>query len=136
MTEIVIDASVTLAAMMEEAHSAQARIIMRRVAVSGAYVPSLWHLEVGNILLLAERRRKLTEARRLECLADLEALPVTVDTETKAQAWGATTMIALRRNLTLYDAAYLELAQRRGLPLATFDAALSRAAAAEGLEMV
>jgi predicted nucleic acid-binding protein len=133
MTRIVIDTSVTISAVLAEAHSAQARTIMQRVAVAGADVPSLWHLEVGNVLLLAERRRRLTQAQRLDCLADLAALPVIVDPETRAQAWTATLTLALRHNLTLYDAAYLELAQRRSLPLATFDAALSRAAAAEGV---
>jgi predicted nucleic acid-binding protein len=136
MAQIVIDASVTVAALLPEAHSTHARTLMRRVAVDGACVPSLWHLEVGNILLLAERRRKLTQAQRVECLADLSVLPVVIDPDTRAQAWADTMTLALRRNLTLYDAAYLELAQRRGLPLATFDAALSRAAATEGVETI
>src|SRR4051812_32453103 len=102
MAQIVINASGTIAALLPEAHSTHARSLMRRVAVTGACVPSLWHLELGNILLLAERRRRLTEMQRLDCLADLSAPPVVVDPDTRAQAWADTMTLALRRNLTLY----------------------------------
>jgi predicted nucleic acid-binding protein len=69
-------------------------------------------------------------------LAHTALLPIQVDPETDRQAWGATLRLAQRHRITLYDTAYLELAQRRGLPLATLDSDLRRAAEAEGLEVL
>jgi predicted nucleic acid-binding protein len=77
------------------------------------------------------RRGRHDAAFRDATLADLAVLPITVDPETDRQAWSATLQLATRHRLTLYDAAYLELAQRRGLPLATLDRELRAAAAAE-----
>jgi predicted nucleic acid-binding protein len=117
---LVLDASVTIAAMLQEARSTRARDILRLVAQEGARVPSLWRLEVGNDLLLAVRRRKLLDDERMTCLEDLAELPI-IDQETAGQAWRTTMELAARHRLTLYDAAYLELAHRRSLPLPTFD---------------
>lgn len=131
----VLDASVAIAAMLVEERTPEARTILR-TALDGVIVPSLWHLEVGNILLRAERRGTIRTDERIAHMADLAALPMAVDHESPTQAWGATTTLALRHRLTLYDAAYLELALRHRLRLATFDAALARAAADEGVPPV
>jgi predicted nucleic acid-binding protein len=69
-------------------------------------------------------------------LADLGLLPIRLDPETDRQAWGRTAQLASRHRLTLYDAAYLELAQRRGLPLATLDRELRTAALTEGMSLL
>jgi predicted nucleic acid-binding protein len=108
--------------------------ILARVVDGGAAVPGIWHLEVGNILLLAERRRTISAADRVTALRDLSQLPVEVDQETASRAWRDMIELAERHLLTLYDAAYLELSLRRRLPLATFDAALRRAADAAGVQ--
>lgn len=128
----VLDASVTIAALLPEERTQEARVVLR-TALNGVLVPVLWHLEVGNILLRAERRGVIRADERVGHIADLSALPVTVDHEGTGYAWHATTVLALRHRLTLYDAAYLELAVRQRVPLATFDRALERAARAEGV---
>ncbi|HET7882050.1 MAG TPA: type II toxin-antitoxin system VapC family toxin [Acetobacteraceae bacterium] len=131
-----MDASVTLAALIEEERSAEAREILRAVIDDSAVVPGLWFLEVGNVLLIAERRRSLTAAARRDHLDDLSRLPIVIDNETAGHAWHETMEHAVAHRLTLYDAAYLELSLRRQLPLATFDTALRRAAAAAGVGLV
>lgn len=136
MALCVLDASVTIAAMIEEDRSDEARRIFRDVIDDSAIVPGLWFLEVGNILLLAERRRSLTAATRRDHPEDLSRLPITVDHETAGHAWHDTMVLAERHGLTLYDAAYLELSLRRQLPIATFDVALRRAAKAASVALL
>jgi predicted nucleic acid-binding protein len=82
------------------------------------------------------RRGRTNEGFRDSTLSDLALLPITVDLETDRQAWVATLRLAIRHRLTLYDAAYLELAQRRELPLATLDRELRTAAVAEGVSLL
>jgi predicted nucleic acid-binding protein len=128
MPVCVLDASVTIAALIEEDRSDEARRILRDVVSDSAMVPGLWLLEVGNVLLLAERRKSLSAAARRDHLADLSRLPIVIDYATASHAWHDTMSLAERHGLTLYDAVYLELSLRQQLPLATFDAALHRAA--------
>jgi predicted nucleic acid-binding protein len=131
---LVLDASVALGWMLPgEADAERARRLAGLVAEEGAVVPGHWRLEVANTLLMAERRGRLPPDRADALLARLAALPVSIDPETAARAWDTCTALVRRHRLSLYDAAYLELAARRGLPLASFDAALLRAAAAEGV---
>ena len=94
---------------------------------------ALWRLEVANVLEMNVRRGCHDAAFRDAALADLATLPISIDPETDRQAWGATVRLAARHRLTTYDAAYVELAQRRGLPLATLDKELRGAATAEGV---
>jgi len=132
----VLDASITIAALIEEERSDEARGVLRAVIDGSAVVPGLWALEVGNILLILERRRLLTAIARREHLDDLSRLPIVVDHETTARAWQETMTLAERHVLTLHDAAYLELSLRRQLPLATFDEALRKAAAAVNVHVL
>jgi predicted nucleic acid-binding protein len=99
-------------------------------------IPVLWRLEVVNVLEMGIRRGRHDAAFQDATLADLALLPISVDLETDRQAWSATLRLAERHKLTMYDAAYLELAQRRGLPLATLDAELRDAASAEGVILI
>jgi predicted nucleic acid-binding protein len=92
-------------------------------------VPALWRLEVGNSLTVALRRGRIDADFRRAALDDLSLLDITIDQSTDSHAWGETLLLADRFRLTLYDAAYLELAQRRVLPLATLDGSLCTAAA-------
>ena len=118
---VVIDSSITLAWLFSDERSAAADAVLRQVTQSGAVAPSLWRLEVANALQMALRRKRIDAAFRDASIADLSALEVTIDAETDRHAWASTLMLADRCRLTLYDAAYLELAQRLGLPLATLD---------------
>lgn len=96
-------------------------------------MPSLWRLEVANALQLSVTRGRIDQRYRDASLASLKILPIEVDSETAAQAWEATLQLAVRHKLTLYDAAYLELALRRHLPIATRDDQLADAARAASL---
>jgi predicted nucleic acid-binding protein len=102
----------------------------------GAWVPALWRWEVANVLEMGVRRGRHTAAFRDATLADLSLLPIAVDPEAERQAWGSTLQLAERYHLTLYDSAYLELARRRGLALATLDVDLRTAATAEGIALL
>jgi predicted nucleic acid-binding protein len=132
----VLDASVTLAWAYAEETSSAVRRVFERLADHGAWVPSLWRLEVANALEMNLRRGRRDAAFRDATLEDLALLPIAVDRETDQQAWGATLHLAVRHRLTTYDAAYLELAQRRGIPLATLDSELRTAAATEKVPLL
>lgn len=100
-----------------------------------ALVPSLWPLEVGNALLIGERRKRTTEAKVTQFVALLRSLPIVVDDETPRRAWSDALALARSQKLTTYDAAYLELAMRRAIPLATLDDKLKAAGKALGVVM-
>lgn len=93
--------------------------MLDRIAQAGAAAPALWPLELLNVLVLAERRKRISAVQRRDLAGFLRDLPVSLDHETAAQAWSTTARLAEQHQLTLYGAAYLELAQRLGLPLAT-----------------
>ena len=130
---LVLDSSATLAWAYADETTAAIREVFERLGEGGAWVPSIWRLEVANVLEMGVRRGRYDAAFRDAMLADLALLPISLDAETDRQAWGATLRLAERHRLTLYDAAYLELAQRRGLPLATLDGDLRTAASAENV---
>jgi predicted nucleic acid-binding protein len=136
VTALVIDSSVILASLFEEERTPKVLAIRRRVGTDGALVPTLWVLEIANVLLMAERRRRMTQAYRLASLVDLAALPIVTDTETGARAWNDTLCLAETHRLTVYDATYLELALRRSLPLASLDRDLCAAASARGVQLL
>ena len=98
-----------------------------------AVVPSVWPLEVANVVTRAEAKGLLTEARSLQFLRLLEDLAIATDADTAQYALKDTLQLARRFALSAYDAAYLELALRQGLPLATLDAALHQAASKAGV---
>jgi predicted nucleic acid-binding protein len=133
---LILDSSATLAWFYANETTPAIRQVFGLLIKDGAWVPSLWRLEVANILEIGVRRGRNDAIFREATLADLSLLPIGVDPETDRQAWGATMQLAHRRRLTLYDAAYLELAQRRGLPLATLDGDLRTAAFAEGVHLL
>ncbi len=128
---LVLDSSATLAWIYADEATEASSDIFDLVIESGAWVPSIWKLEVASVLEMRLRRRLHAAAFRDATLADLALLPIRVDPETNDHAWGATARIANFHKIPIYDAAYLELAQRRGLPLATLDQDLARAARLE-----
>ncbi len=91
-------------------------------------VPNLWHLEAANVLVRAQKREWLTTEQMHEFLDLIESVPLTIDSQTAKQAMSATILLASEHNLSAYDAAYLELALRHQVPLATLDADLRKAA--------
>jgi len=133
---LVLDSSATLAWIYSEEITPPIAQLFRRIAESGAWVPGLWRLEVGNILEMGIRRGRHDARFRDATFADLSLLPVQVDPETDRHAWATTTKMASRYQLTLYDAAYLELARRRGLPLASLDSDLRKAAKLERVPLL
>ncbi|MGB9458422.1 MAG: type II toxin-antitoxin system VapC family toxin [Bryobacteraceae bacterium] len=133
---LVLDSSVTLAWVYSAEATVAVSDVFARVIESGAWVPALWRLEVANVLEMGVRKGRTDAAFRDAALADLALLPITVDAETDRHAWGATAKLAARYRLTLYDAAHLELARRRSLPLATLDPELRAAAAAEDIILI
>ena len=129
----VLDSSATLAWVYREETTEAVRKIFSRLLESGAWVPGLWRLEVANILEMGVRRGHHNASFRDATLADLALLPIKLDPETDQHSWSSTLRLAERHKLTLYDAAYLELAERRALPLATLDRELRQAAKAVGV---
>lgn len=127
---MVIDASLTLAWYFEDESTPATDAVLDRVSETGAVVPLLWRLEVANAFQSALRRKRITALYRDEALAGLAQLPITVDADTDTYAWTTTLQLAERCGLTIYDATYLEVAQRRSLPLATLDKELWEAAQA------
>jgi len=131
----VLDGSVTMVWGFEDEADEYTGAILERMPDLQAHVPSLWALEVANALLVGERRRRITVADTARFLSILGAFPITVDAETAAHAWADTLHLARAHNLSSYDAAYLELAIRLGLPLAALDGKLRMAAGAVGVPL-
>lgn len=136
MPGLVLDCSIVAAWLLPGQKNDAIDRILTRVAEEGALVPGVWRIEVLNMLLMAERRRRIAGSDRARALAIVGQLPIDVDLETSDRAWAETASLAARFRLTAYDAAYLELAHRAGLPLATLDDDLRAAAAKLGVPLV
>jgi predicted nucleic acid-binding protein len=132
----VLDNSVALTWCFEEERTPATADLLEQVGEAGAVAPMLWPLEALNGLLVAERRGRLDAERRRRLAGFLSALPIKLDGETASQVWTETSRLAERFHLSSYDAAYLELAQRQRLPLASLDQDLRNAAAALGLTVL
>lgn len=130
---IVIDCSVLLAWSLAEEEEEAASEAIRRTLETGAVVPQIWWYELRNALLMNERRGRIAPQQMANTLADIAALGIEVDGGHDETAMFA---LARRHSLTVYDAAYLEVAFRRDLPLATFDRRLAGAAKAEGVALI
>jgi predicted nucleic acid-binding protein len=124
----VLDASVAACWAFEDEDHPVAALALERVRADEACVPSLWWFEVRHTLIVNERRGRLTESDTTAFLRALARLNIAVD---RSPDEADVLMLARRRRLTVYDAAYLELARRKGVPLATLDTALAAAARAE-----
>ena len=119
MTHCVLDSSVALAWVLPGEATPATEALLTAVGEHGAVAPGLWPLEIANVLWLAERRERISLAERTQALTILAELPIRIDERTAALAFGATSALAAGRDLTVYDASYLELALRLGLPLAS-----------------
>ena len=132
----VLDCSVTMAWCFEDERTAATDALLARVVDAGAIAPFLWPLEVTNVLLNAVRRKRIPPDAVNQVAQRIAALPVAIDKDGAEMVWGNTLQLAERYALTSYDACYLELAQRKALPLATLDAALRKAATAAGVTLL
>lgn len=132
----MLDASVALAWIFDDEDDPRAASVRDRLHEDMALVPSIWPLEVCNALVVAERRKRLTRAEAVRFLDVLGQLPVDVEAMPTLASLDGAFQLAHETGLSLYDAAYLELAAKRGLPLATLDAALGRAAGRVGVELL
>ncbi len=135
MKRFVLDNSVVMAWYFEDEANAYTSAILESLAASEALVPTIWPLEVANVLLVGERKGRGSEARTSRFVALLDALPIRVDAATSQHALSGILTLAREQRLSAYDAAYLELAMREGLALATQDKALRRAAEACGVAL-
>lgn len=132
----VIDASVALGWCFKDEATAYADAVLTRLEEEGAIAPAIWPLEVANGLRSAERRGRIDE-RELPAMAQLLlALPIRIDEIPLSAALGEILQLARALGLSTYDAGYVDLALRQGVPLATLDDALARAATAAGAELL
>ena len=138
MTAFVLDNSVAmrwLLASNKASDQRYAESVLKSLANAQAIVPNLWHLEAANVLLSATNRKEIEISEVERFTFQLENLPITVDTLTANQVFGHTISLAKAYRLSSYDAAYLELALREGLPLATLDKDLLKAARRSDIEI-
>ncbi|MBM4289011.1 MAG: type II toxin-antitoxin system VapC family toxin [Deltaproteobacteria bacterium] len=130
---LILDASITLAWAFEDEAIPYADAVLEALAEDEALVPAIWALEVGNGLVVAERRDRLNQAATVQFLALIGQLPITVESQRTAEVFGEILALAREQGLFIYDAAYVHLAMRHGLPLATTDGVLRQAAVRLGV---
>lgn len=136
MSLFILDCSVAMSWCFDDESNAYTDAALERTGLEGASVPSIWPLEIQNVLLVAERRGRLKQAQSERFLEVLESLPIQID---RAHAeWPSGNLMAVARELKLssYDAAYIELAMRLGAPLATLDKNLRNAARKVGVPLL
>lgn len=126
----VVDNSVVMSWCFQDKANPIADSVLDRLAEATAYVPSVWPLEVVNVLLAAERRKCISEAYSIRFLNLLSQLPIFVQYESPERAMRDILGLARAHDLSSYDASYLDLAMKKGLPLATLDKKLTKAAEA------
>lgn len=132
---MILDASVTLAFCLPDQRTPYILSVVESVGPGRCRVPAIWGLEVANVLAMCRRRGSITEHQFTSALDWLRLLPVDIDPADRQTQLGNTLRLAREHGLTAYDASYLELAQRLGMPLATLDQDLVRAAGAAGVEL-
>lgn len=132
----VVDASVATAWAFEDETTAYTEAVLDALTESKAVVPSVWPLEVGNALVVAERRGRMNEAETVRFLALLRQLPIVVEAEPLERLLGEVVRLAREQALSSYDAAYLDLAMRLGVPLATQAERLREAASRCGVKVL
>lgn len=128
LPRFVLDNSVVIAWCFENEAGPYADAVLESLREAKAVVPAIWPLEVGNVLLVAERTRRLTKAETARFLELLSGLPLSVEQESPGRMLTDILGLAREFRLSTYDASYLDLAMRSGLPIATQDKAIIRAA--------
>jgi len=128
VTAFVLDVSITMAWYFEDEASDESWALLDRLAEDTAIVPGIWSAEVANVLLVAERRRRIDRSKVRAFAAQLSALPIVVEETPPLRTMGEVLAIGRETGLAVYDALYLDLALRHSLPLATTDLKLRAAA--------
>ena len=136
MKPFVLDCSVAMAWCFEDEAAGYADRVLKKFTTREAVVPAIWPLEVANVLLVGERRKRLTKADNSRFLELLQGLPITIDVQATSRAFGDIMSVARSLTISAYDAAYVELAMREGLQLATLDDSLNKAALKNGIKRV
>jgi len=131
----VLDASVTLAWCFKDESDVRAAKALGHLSSTTGVVPSIWGLEVANALLVAERRGRLSAAEATDVVELLRELRIEIDPTPREIVFGPVLSLARAQKLSAYDSAYLELALREGLPLATLDVRLAEAAEKLGVDL-
>ena len=134
--DFVIDNSVVMSWCFRDETNRYADSMLDRLPDARVFVPSIWPLEVVNVLVVAERRRRLSEAGSVQFITLLSQLPIVVEQRPTQKVMKELLMLARSSSLSSYDASYLDLAMRKGLPLATLDNNLIAAAEAVGIEIL
>ncbi len=132
----VLDSSMTMAWCFADEATPFTDGLLARLRGGDAAAPAIWPLEVANVVLIAERRQRITQAQAEAFTRLLHSLAIMIDPIIAGSVWGAVMALARRYQLSSYDAAYLELALRLGLPLASLDQRLRGAATAAGVPLV
>ena len=132
----VLDCATTMTWLFPDEATSTSLTLLKRLTSEAAVVPLLWPLEVANVTLNGEKRGRITRADADEFIMLLHGLRITVEEDTERRAWDGVLRLAREQGLTVYDAAYLELALRLGLPLATLDNDLIRAATTLGVTLL
>ena len=135
MVSIVVDNSVSMTWCFRDELTDETKAVLYEVTENGAVVPPLWKLEVANALQNGVRRGRIDAPACQEIIKDLSQYDIQIDQECERYIWTTTMHLAQRFKLTIYDACYLELAQRHNLPLATLDRELRAAAHALGVPL-
>ena len=128
MIGFVLDCSLAISWCLVDEDNDHANAVLNLMPNAEAFVPEIWSLEIANTLLVAERRKRMTVEQTQEAIDFLQSLLITIDSLTSSQALGTTLRLGREQGLASYDAAYLELALRLDLPLATIDNPLIKAA--------
>lgn len=128
MAELILDTSVTMAWCFEDEANSYADTVLDSLIEKEALAPSIWPQEVGNVLIVAERRERISRLDSERFLELLQQLPITVEHLSEQRMFEAVLNLAREQDLSSYDASYLDLAMQTGLPLATLDRALQNAA--------
>lgn len=132
----VLDCSVSMTWCFEDERDRFAEQVLEEMETAKSVVPTIWPLEVANVLLLAQKKKRVTSLQVTSFVDALSALSITVDSSTTTRAMHSIYALAEKTKLTIYDAAYLELALREKIPLATLDRDLRSAAKKVGIELL
>ena len=135
MNRFVLDCSVTMAWCFEDEADPRADALLDAMPSATAYVPGVWALEVANVLLVAQRRGRLNEADATTFVSHIQEMSIEEEPVPASEVLNKILSLAGRYGLSAYDAAYLELAMRLRIPLATLDTKLAHAAEAAGVKL-
>jgi predicted nucleic acid-binding protein len=132
----VIDCSVAMTWLLPDEATTHTAKLLERLAAETALVPGWWFLEVTNVLAISERKGRVTTGQSAEFIAEMSKLGLEVDTDSASRAFDHLLPLCRAHQLTSYNAMYLDLAVRRGLPLATLDESLRKAARKLGVKLL